>query len=95
MNKLEFITAISEKTGQNKDDVEVIFSALFDVLTEALVKQDKITIPGFGIFSTKVREARKGRNPSTGAEIDIPKTLVANFKIAAQLKDKLHQASQK
>lgn len=93
MNKAEFITAIAEKSGMAKADVEVIFSATFDTITEALVKQDKIAIPGFGSFATKVREERKGRNPSTGKEMTIPKTVVANFKAATQLKENINNGS--
>jgi len=93
MNKAEFITVIAEKTGMSKADVEVIFSATFETITEALVKQDKIAIPGFGSFATKVREERKGRNPSTGQGMTIPKTVVANFKAATQLKEVINNGS--
>lgn len=95
MNKAEFITAIAEKAGMSKADVEVIFTATFETITEALVKQDKIAIPGFGSFATKLREERKGRNPSTGKEMTIPKTIVANFKAATQLKETINNSSGK
>lgn len=94
MNKADFIVAIAEKSGMTKTDVEVIFSATFETITEVLVKQDKIVIPGFGSFATKVREERKGRNPSTGKEMTIPKTVVANFKAATQLKENINNGSQ-
>jgi DNA-binding protein HU-beta len=90
MNKAELIAAIAEKAGITKSDAEAAFSATFDVITEALVKQEKVAIPGFGGFSTKVREERKGRNPSTGKDIIIPKAIVASFKVAAQLKDSIN-----
>jgi DNA-binding protein HU-beta len=77
-----------------KADVEVVFSATFEMITEALVKQDKIAIPGFGSYATKVREERKGRNPSTGKEMIIPKRVVANFKAAIQLKENINNGSQ-
>ena len=48
-------------------------------------------VPGFGTFSTKVREERTGRNPSTGKEMTIPRSVVANFKPAPQLKEKLNK----
>ena len=63
----------------------------FDTITEELVKQEKIMIPGFGGFSSKVRSERKGRNPSTGKEMVIPKAIVASFKPAAQLKESINQ----
>ena len=93
MNKTEFIAAIAEKSGMSKADVEVIFSATFDTITGSWVKQDKIAIPGFGSFATKVRDERKGRNPSTGKEMTIPKTVVANFKAATQLKEVINNSS--
>ena len=61
MNKAQLIEAISAKTGIKKSDTEAIFSATFEVISESLAKQEKIAIPGFGNFSTKVREERKGR----------------------------------
>lgn len=90
MTKAEFIAAIVEKTNLAKTDVETVYSAIFDTIADALSKQDKIAIPGFGNFATKIREERKGRNPSTGKEIIIPRAVVANFKVASQLKDKLN-----
>jgi DNA-binding protein HU-beta len=94
MNKAEFIAAIAEKAGKLKADVEVIFSATFEAITEVLSKQDKVTIPGFGSFATKIREERKGRNPSTGQEMIIPKTIAANFKPATQLKEMINKDHQ-
>ncbi len=93
MNKARFIAAIAEKAGMSKADVEVIFSATFAIIAEALIKQEKIVIPGFGSFTTKIREERKGRNPSTGKEITIPKTRVANFKAATQLKENVNRGA--
>lgn len=62
------------------------------VISEALAKQDKIAVPGFGTFSTKIRTERKGRNPSNGEEMTIPRALVVNFKPAPQLKEKLNSS---
>lgn len=90
MTKAEFIAAIVEKTNLAKTDVETVYSAIFDTIADALSKQDKIAIPGFGNFATKIREERKGRNPSSGKEIIIPRAVVAHFKVASQLKDKLN-----
>ncbi|OGT36171.1 MAG: hypothetical protein A3F11_09810, partial [Gammaproteobacteria bacterium RIFCSPHIGHO2_12_FULL_37_14] len=58
----------------------------FEVIAEAM-KNDKVMVQGFGGFSTKVREARKGRNPSTGMEMIIPRATVVSFKPATQLKE--------
>lgn len=91
MTKAELIAAIAEKADRPNADVDLIFSATFETITDVLSKQDKVTIPRFGSFATKVREERKGRNPSTGLEIVIPKTIVANFKPATQLKERVNK----
>lgn len=87
MTKAEMIAGIAEKTGLNKTDAEKAFVATFEIITEKLIKQEKILVPGFGGFSSKVRAARKGRNPATGEEMTIAQTVVASFKPATQLKE--------
>jgi DNA-binding protein HU-beta len=87
MNKAELIAMITEKCDLTKAQVETAFKATFDAIAEVLSKQDKVTIPGFGGFTSKKRPARKGRNPSTGQEMLIPETVVASFKAAVQLKE--------
>jgi len=61
--------------------------ALFDVISAALKSGDSITVPGFGVFSVKHRAARQGRNPQTGATIQIPAAKVVGFKPGRALKD--------
>ncbi|MBP9727585.1 MAG: HU family DNA-binding protein [Gammaproteobacteria bacterium] len=93
MTKAELIAAIAEKTGATKVDVDAIFTATFDTIAEALTKQDKVAVPKFGNFATKIREERKGRNPSTGKEMIIPRSVVVNFKPAIQLKESVNSKS--
>lgn len=95
MNKAELITAIAEKANITKAVAETVLKATFDSLTEAMINQDKIMIPGFGGFSTKVRAERKGRNPSTGKDMIIPKAVVASFKPALQLKEAINNSNDK
>ena len=90
MTKAELITAITEKTGLTKAQIETALNATFDTIRDFLVKKEKVMIPGFGGFSTKMRAARKGRNPSTGKEMMIPETMVATFKAATQLKESIN-----
>ena len=90
MTKAELIAAIAEKTGATKADVDMIFTATFDTIADALVKQDKIAVPKFGNFATKVREERRGRNPSTQKEMIIPRAVVVNFKPSIQLKSTIN-----
>ena len=81
-----------EKTGTSKSETDNMFNAIFDTITDALKKQDKVPVPGFGNFSTKVREERKGRNPSTGKEMLIPRSVVVSFKPATQLKEAVNSS---
>ncbi|MFP9216771.1 HU-related DNA-binding protein HupN, partial [Enterococcus faecalis] len=60
---------------------------VFDTISEALKSGEKVSIPGFGTFEVRERAARKGRNPQTGEEIDIPATKAPAFKPAKALKD--------
>ncbi len=90
MTKAEIIASIAEKSGLTKSQAESAFSATFETITELMVKQEKVMIPGFGGFSTKIRAERKGRNPSTGKEMMIPKAVVASFKPATQLKETIN-----
>lgn len=90
MNKAELLIAIAEKAGITREKAQLAFSATFETIAEAMAKQDKVAIPGFGSFQGKVRAERKGRNPSTGKEIIIPKAIVANFKAATQLKEMMN-----
>lgn len=90
MNKAELIASIAEKSGLTKTQAESAFSATFETITAIMVQQEKVMIPGFGGFSTKVRNERKGRNPASGKEMIIPKAIVANFKPATQLKETIN-----
>ena len=87
MNKTELISACAESTGLSKKDTERVLNAAIDAVTAALVKGDKVQISGFGIFETKNREARIGRNPHTKETIEIPATRVPGFKASKALKD--------
>ena len=87
MNKTELIAAVAEKSGQTKKDAERVVNATFETLTESLKKGDKVQISGFGIFETKEREARVGRNPRTKETIQIPASRMPAFKASKTLKD--------
>ena len=69
MNKSELIAAMAAKTGETKKDAEAALNAFVSVVTEALVKGDKVQLVGFGSFEVRKRAARKGRNPQTKEEI--------------------------
>ncbi len=87
MNKAELITAAAEKANLSKKDTEAAVNAVIDVITEALKKDDKVQLVGFGSFETRKRAARVGRNPKTKEAIKIPASKVPAFKAGKALKD--------
>ncbi len=87
MNKAELIAAIAAKTGETKKGAEEAVNAFVDVVTDALVKGDKVQLVGFGSFEVRKRAARKGRNPQTKEEIKIPASKAPVFKAGKALKD--------
>lgn len=87
MNKTELVANVAEKSGLPKKDAEKAVNAIFASIEQALVEGDKVQMIGFGTFEVKERPARKGRNPQTGKEIDIPASKNPAFKAGKALKD--------
>jgi len=90
MKKDDFITNIAEKHDITKKKAKEVFDGIFEEIREVLDKDDKLTVRNFGTFKTSHRSARKGRNPQTGEEIQIPARKVAKFKASNSLKDYLN-----
>lgn len=86
-NRGDVVQAIAEATHLSKKDADSAFESLIDYLTQALKREEKVTISGFGAFSVGRRAARTGRNPRTGASVTIPASKVPRFKAAKVLKD--------
>lgn len=87
MNKTELIAATAEKAGIPKKDAERVVNAALDTIVATLAAGDRVQLSGFGIFETKTREARVGRNPRTKQAIQIPATRTPAFKASKALKD--------
>ncbi|AUX89676.1 HU family DNA-binding protein [Acinetobacter variabilis] len=87
MNKSELIDAIAEKGGLSKADAGKALDATIASVTEALKAGDTVTLVGFGTFGVKERAARTGRNPQTGATLEIKASKVPSFKAGKGLKD--------
>lgn len=85
MNKSELVAAIAQESGLTKTDSEKALSAFITVMTKALKKGEKITIPGFISVATAKRPARIGRNPQNGKELKIPAKNVIKFKAGKTL----------
>lgn len=86
-NKAELVSEVAEKTGFKKKEVAQALDALFGSIQEDLAKGSRVQLIGFGTFEVRHRAARKGRNPQTGAEIQIPASEVPAFKPGKALKD--------
>ena len=71
-------------------DVEKIVATVFEELTKALERGDRVELRGFGAFSTRGRSARTGRNPRTGEEVDVPDKRVPYFKTGKELRERLN-----
>jgi len=85
MNKAELVNVIAQKAGMTKVDAKKALEAFMEASTEALQKGERISLVGFGTFSTCTHPARKGRNPQTGKEIMIAEKTVVKFKAGAEL----------
>jgi len=87
VTKTELVNSMAEKAGLSKADAEKALKAFVDSVTETLQKEDKISLVGFGTFSVGDRAARVGKNPQTGAALQIPAAKVPKFKAGKALKD--------
>ena len=91
MNKTELIAAVAEKAEISKKDAEKAVKAFTDVVSEELVNGGKIQLVGFGTFEVAERAARTGRNPQTGADMEIPASKSPKFKAGKALKDMVNE----
>jgi nucleoid DNA-binding protein len=93
MKKSEFIDMVAKKADTTRAAAARMVDAIFDTtsgaISEAVRAGSRVSIPGFGRFTPKTRPARKGRNPRTGVEIDIPERMVVAFSPAKSLQESL------
>ncbi|MBU8933111.1 MAG: HU family DNA-binding protein [candidate division Zixibacteria bacterium] len=87
MTKEQMITYMAEHSGITKKQAGTALEAFMDGVTKQLVNDTKVSFSGFGTFSISNRKARTGRNPQTGAPIDIPACKVPVFKAGKRLKE--------
>jgi DNA-binding protein HU-beta len=95
MNKTELIEKVVSSTELSKKDAMKAVDAVFNTISEALQNGDKVQLVGFGNFETRDRSARKGRNPQSGQEIEIPASKIPAFKPGKALKDQVSGAPAK
>ena len=90
MNKKELVESIADAADISKAAAEKALNGTLAAIAETLKKGDKVTLVGFGTFSVSKRDARQGRNPQTGATIDIPAKKVAKFKAGSKLTEAIN-----
>src|SRR5205085_9830694 len=90
MTKAELIEEVSRVVEMTRKDSEVIAEAIFDSVVKSLRGGDKIEIRGFGSFRMRQRQPRVGRNPKTGARVEVPAKRIPYFKPSKELKDLVH-----
>jgi DNA-binding protein HU-beta len=86
MNKSDLVDAIAAATNEGKSKVAALLESALDHISAALQRGERVTLPGFGTFETRKRQARSGRNPRTGAPVKIAATTAPVFKAGATLK---------
>ncbi len=91
VNKAELITRVAERTGLTKKDTEKTMNAMLDILSEVLADGDKVNLPGFGAFETRVRAALTCRNIHTGEPIEVSAAQTPVFKPAKSLKERVEK----
>lgn len=87
MNKAEFVAKVAEKSGLTRKQAEAAVAAFTQTVTDSLKEGDKVQLMGFGTFEVKERPARIGRNPATGASIEIAASKAPVFKAGKSFKD--------
>jgi len=88
MTKAELVDRISEKKpGLTRKQVEVVVNTILEGIKDALSREDKVEIRGFGSFRVRHRRAKEGRNPKTGAAVSVPPKKVPFFKAGKEMRE--------
>ena len=87
MTKADLVRGVAETANITKGAAEAAVESVFDQIAESLASGEAVAIPGFGTFATSQRNARTGRNPQTGAAIQIPASTAVTFKARKGLKE--------
>ena len=93
MTKADLIEDVSQVVEMSRKDSEIIVETIFESIVKSLRSGDKIEIRGFGSFRTRQRKPRIGRNPKTGARVDVPAKKIPYFKPSKELKDLVNSSS--
>lgn len=92
MTKADLINLISEKSGITRVKAETVVNTIFDSMAEALMRNDRIEIRGFGSFVNRDYKSYQGRNPRTGDVIDVQSKRLPFFKVGKELKEEINNS---
>ncbi len=87
MTKADLIEQVVKLSNLTKKETELIVNTIFDKITDALGRGEKVELRGFGSFRIRHRNARKGRNPKTGMSVSVPEKRVPFFKVGKRLRE--------
>ncbi len=90
MKMADLIASVSQAVGVTRKDSKIIVETIFDSIAKSLHASEKVEIRGFGSFRTRQRQPRIGRNPKTGARVEVPSKTVAYFKPSKELKEMIN-----
>ncbi|OQW48463.1 MAG: integration host factor subunit beta [Proteobacteria bacterium SG_bin7] len=93
MTKADLINLISEKAGITRVKAETVVNTIFDTMTEALLKDDRIEIRGFGSFVNRAYGSYQGRNPRTGEVINVGEKKLPFFKVGKELREDINKGT--
>lgn len=86
MTKADLVAQVAKRAGLTSKAAKDAVNAVFDTISDAIKRDEKVVVTGFGTFLVRKRAARKGRNPQTGAEIKIPATKTPGFSAGKRIK---------
>ena len=89
MNKSDLIKKLAQTSGITEKEARFVTEKTLESITDALKTGDRVEIRGFGVFSTKIRDARQARNPRTGETVSVPRTSIVHFKVGKKLREEL------
>ena len=93
MTKADIIDNIYEKVGLTRTDIAKIVESVFDIMKETVQREGSIMISGFGVFATRNKRARRGRNPQTGDRMEISPRRILTFKPSPALNASVNRAT--
>ena len=92
MNKVEFVSHVAAGASTTRAGAERMVGTVFSAIADALAREEPVAVAGFGRYTVRCRDARRGRNPRTGEPIAVPASKVLSFKPAKALSDAVDRA---